>query len=265
MSPFQLFMKICHATLIASVIIEHRIITNRLLRFPISDTDADYHEYSERTLAIIKPEAYEDAEAIENTIRHNGFNILARRHVHLTPEQAAELYKGHYGSHHFPHLVAHMSSGPIIALVLTAKNGIQKWKTLMGPAMVLEAQAYWPDSLRACYGRRTKYGDYFNGLHGSENHAEALREIHFFFPSMVVGPLLRHWQVNDYIQRHLTPTLLPALTALAHERPAEPILWLAEHLRRHNPNEPELAPQPPEQREDRRCHTPQESEESLVK
>lgn len=50
---------------------------------------------------------------------------------------------------------------------------------------VLEAQAYWPDSLRACYGRRTKYGDYFNALHGSENHAEALREIHFFFPTSI--------------------------------------------------------------------------------
>ncbi|CAH0702283.1 unnamed protein product [Spodoptera exigua] len=183
-----------------------------------------------------------------------------------------------------------MSSGPIIVLVLSANNCIERWKTLMGPAMlvsksfddihkkglvfytiqqmfnwVLEAQAYWPDSLRACYGRRTKYGDYFNGLHGSENHAESLREIHFFFPNMVVGPILRHWQINDYILRHLTPTLLPALTALAHERPAEPILWLAEHLRRHNPNEPELAPQPSEQREDARCHTPKPSEESLLR
>ncbi|CAH0581514.1 unnamed protein product [Chrysodeixis includens] len=230
-----------------------------------SDSDADYHAFSERTLATIKPEAYEDAEAIENTILDNGFTILAKRTVRLTPEQAAELYKGHYGRHHFPHLVAHMSSGPIIAFVLAAKNCIQKWKVLMGPARVLEAQAYWPDSLRACYGRRTKYGDYFNGLHGSESHAEALREIHFFFPDMIVGPFPRHWQVNDYIQKHLTPTLLPALKALAFERPAEPVLWLAEYLRRRNPNEPELAPQPAELREEQRCHTPKPSEESLIR
>ncbi|XP_028169116.1 nucleoside diphosphate kinase homolog 5-like [Ostrinia furnacalis] len=230
-----------------------------------SDSGAEYHAYSERTLAVIKPEAYEDAEAIENHIRNNGFTILAKRIVRLTPEQAAELYKGHYGRHHFPHLVAHMSNGPIIALVLAAKNCIQKWRTLMGPARVAEAQAYWPDSLRACYGRRTQYGDYFNAVHGSENHSEALREIHFFFPSMIVGPITRHWQVNDYIQKHITPTLLPALTALAHEKPAEPVLWLAEYLRRHNPNEPELAPQPPGQREERRCHTPLPSEESLLK
>ncbi|KAM3963748.1 nucleoside diphosphate kinase homolog 5 [Aphomia sociella] len=230
-----------------------------------SESGAEFYAYSERTLAIIKPEAFEDAEAIENHIRNNGFTILAKRQVRLTPEQTAELYRGHYGQHHFPHLVAHISSGPIIALVLAAKNCIAKWRTLMGPARVIEAQAYWPDSLRACYGRRTKFGDYFNGLHGSENHAEALREIHFFFPTMIVGPVLRHWQVNDYIQKHITVTLLPALTALAHERPAEPILWLADYLRRHNPNEPELAPHPPEQKEDRRCHTPMPSEETLTK
>ncbi|XP_039751494.1 nucleoside diphosphate kinase homolog 5-like [Pararge aegeria] len=230
-----------------------------------SDTDADYHSFSERTLAIIKPEAYEDCEDIENHIRNHGFQILARREVRLSPEQAAELYRGHYGKHHFPHLVAHMSSGPIIALVLATRNCIQKWRTLMGPARVVEAQAYWPDSLRACYGRRTKYGDYFNAVHGSENHAEALREIHFFFPDMVVGPLLRQWQISDYIQKHIEPTLSPALTALAHERPAEPILWLADHLRRHNPNEPELAPQPRDHREEGKCYTPQPSEESLVK
>ncbi|XP_026752266.2 nucleoside diphosphate kinase homolog 5-like [Galleria mellonella] len=229
-----------------------------------SDSEAEYHAYSERTLAVIKPEAFEDADDIENHIRNNGFSILAKRQVQLTPEQAAELYRGHYGRPHFPHLVAHMSSGPIIALVLATKNCIQKWRNLMGPARVIEAQAYWPDSLRACYGRRTKYGDYFNGLHGSENYAEALREIHFFFPTMVVGPILRNWQISDYIQKNLTATLLPALTALAHERPAEPILWLADYLQRHNPNEPELVLKPPEQREDRCCHTPAPSEESAA-
>ncbi|KPJ06951.1 Nucleoside diphosphate kinase-like 5 [Papilio machaon] len=225
-----------------------------------SDSDEEFQSYSERTLAIIKPEAYEDTEAIENQIRNHGFSILARREVHLTPEQAAELYRGHYGRQHFPHLVAQMSNGPIVALVLAARNCIQKWRNLMGPARVAEAQAYWPDSLRACYGRRTKYGDYFNALHGSKEHAEALREIHFFFPNMIVGPLLRHTQINDYIQKHLAPTLGPALAALARERPAEPILWLANYLHRNNPNEPEMGPPSHEIRDDYRCHTPVPSE-----
>lgn len=81
---------------------------------------------------------------------------------------------------------------------------------------------------------------------------------------MIVGPIPRHWQVNDYIQKHIMATLMPALTALANERPDEPILWLAERLRQTNPNEPELAPQVAEEREDGRCHTPLPSEESFV-
>ncbi|XP_013136815.1 PREDICTED: nucleoside diphosphate kinase homolog 5-like [Papilio polytes] len=189
-----------------------------------SDSDEEFQSYSERTLAIIKPEAYEDTEAIENHIKNHGFTILARREVHLTPEQAAELYRGHYGR------------------------------------QVAEAQAYWPDSLRACYGRRTKYGDYFNALHGSKEHAEALREIHFFFPNMIVGPLLRQMQINDYIQKHLAATLGPGLAALTRERPAEPILWLANYLHRNNPNEPEMGPPSHEIRDDYRCHTPVPSE-----
>lgn len=77
-----------------------------------------------------------------------------------------------------------------------------------------------------------------------------------FYFTVIVGPLLRHWQVGDYIQKNITQTLLPGLTALAHERPAEPILWLAEYLRSHNPNEPEVASQTPEALDDPRCHTP---------
>lgn len=42
-----------------------------------SESDAEYHAYSERTLAIIKPEAYDDAEAIMDHIISNGFEILA--------------------------------------------------------------------------------------------------------------------------------------------------------------------------------------------
>lgn len=42
-----------------------------------SDSGAEYHTFSERTLAIIKPEAFDDADAIEDHIVDNGFMILA--------------------------------------------------------------------------------------------------------------------------------------------------------------------------------------------
>lgn len=49
------------------------------MAFSVASTDsqAEVQSYSERTLALIKPEAIEDAEAIEDIIKHNGFTILA--------------------------------------------------------------------------------------------------------------------------------------------------------------------------------------------
>lgn len=47
----------------------------------------------------------------------------------------------------------------------------------------MEAQAYWPNSIRASYGIRASEDDeYNNAVHGSDSHAAALREIHYFFP-----------------------------------------------------------------------------------
>lgn len=35
---------------------------------------------------------------------------------------------------------------------------------------------------------------------------------------------------NDYVTRELMPTLMPALVALARERPADPVTWLAQRM-----------------------------------
>lgn len=48
-----------------------------------SDSQAPSHAYSERTLALIKPEAFQDSEAIQDHIRNNGFTILAVSEIQL--------------------------------------------------------------------------------------------------------------------------------------------------------------------------------------
>ena len=57
--------------------------------------------FVERTLAIVKPDAIEKAEEIEDIILRTGFTILQRRRVHLTPEQASDFYAEHYGMRFF--------------------------------------------------------------------------------------------------------------------------------------------------------------------
>lgn len=90
----------------------------------------------ECTLAIIKPEAVQYRKEIEYRIYTEGFEICQTRWLQLTPEQASEFYSDHYGELSFPHLVAYMSSRPIIVLVLAKKNAVKEWKIIMGPCTV---------------------------------------------------------------------------------------------------------------------------------
>lgn len=91
----------------------------------------------ECTLAIIKPEAVVYRTEIEHRIYTEGFEICQTRWLQLTPEQVSEFYNDHFGELSFPHLVAYMSSGPIVVFVLAKQNAVEEWKKIMGPATVL--------------------------------------------------------------------------------------------------------------------------------
>lgn len=91
----------------------------------------------ECTLAIIKPEAIVYRTEIERRIYTEGFEICQTRWLQLTPEQVSQFYNDHFGELSFPHLVAYMSSGPIIVFVLAKQNAVEEWKRIMGPATVL--------------------------------------------------------------------------------------------------------------------------------
>ena len=101
--------------------------------------------FVERTLAIVKPDAIEKAEEIEDIILRTGFTILQRRRVHLTPEQASDFYAEHYGKLFFPALVAFMSSAPVIVMVLSKEKAISFWRDLIGPTNSIKAKATHPD------------------------------------------------------------------------------------------------------------------------
>jgi nucleoside-diphosphate kinase len=73
------------------------------------------------------------------------FRSLQKRRVHLTPEQASEFYAEHFGKLFFPSLVAYMSSGPVVAMVLAREKCISSWRDLIGPTNALKARATQPD------------------------------------------------------------------------------------------------------------------------
>ena len=53
----------------------------------------------------------------------------------------------------FTNLVAFMSAGAVVALVLAKNNAIEEWRRLMGPTNPAEAKETFPDSIRALFGK----------------------------------------------------------------------------------------------------------------
>ncbi|CAH8494329.1 unnamed protein product [Dicrocoelium dendriticum] len=202
-----------------------------------SADDAYPHITVERTLAIIKPDAVNFAEEIEEKILQNGFFIIQKRRVRLSPEQASEFYSEHYGKMFFSSLVSYISSGPIVVLVLAKENAITAWRDLMGPANSTKAKSLAPLSLRAVYGT----DDQQNAVHGSVSSTTAEKEIRFFFPDTVTEPIPSKTAVRDYLARHVNPTLLRGLTEVCKQKPKDPVLWLADWLLENNPNKPRLS------------------------
>ncbi|XP_071957936.1 nucleoside diphosphate kinase homolog 5-like [Antedon mediterranea] len=189
--------------------------------------------YVERTLAIIKPDAIESLTDIEEIIKRSGFTIVQKRRAHLTPEQTSDFYAEHYGKMFFPSLVAYMSSGPIVAMVLARENAVEYWRELIGPPNCFRARETHPDSIRALYGT----DDQRNAVHGSD-HDGAEREIRFMFPESIVEPIPTGQAAKDYLAKLVNPTLLKGLTSLCKQKPEEPITWLADWLIANNPNKP---------------------------
>lgn len=188
----------------------------------------------EQTLAIIKPDAVDNSTEIEERILREGFTILQSRRVHLTPEQTSEFYVEHYGKMFFPSLVAFMSSGDILVMILARKNAIKHWRSVIGPTQTSKARDEVPDSIRALYGTDNQR----NAVHGSDSIESALREIHFFFPDAIIEPILSDGDAKNYMTCNVNPTLLKGLTALCKRKPADPLIWLSDWLAENNPNKP---------------------------
>jgi nucleoside-diphosphate kinase len=131
---------------------------------------------TERTLAIIKPDAVERrvAGTIMKRIEAEGFQIRAMRRIHLSKHQAEGFYAVHRARPFFKSLTEFMSSGPSIVMVLEAPDAILKWRTLMGATDPAKADA---GTLRKEFAQSIER----NATHGSDAPETAAYEIGYFF------------------------------------------------------------------------------------
>jgi len=136
---------------------------------------------TERTLAIIKPDAVERrlAGKIIQRIEAEGFQIRAIKRVSLSKAQAEGFYAVHRARPFFGSLTAFMSSVPAIVLVLEAAGAIAKWRTLMGATDPAKADA---GTLRKEFAQSIER----NATHGSDAPETAAYEIGYFFAGVDV-------------------------------------------------------------------------------
>jgi nucleoside-diphosphate kinase len=131
---------------------------------------------TERTLAIIKPDAVERrlAGKIIQRIESEGFQIRAMRRLHLSRREAEGFYAVHRERAFFGSLTAFMSSGPAIVMVLEVPDAIRKWRTLMGATDPAKADA---GTIRKEFAESIER----NATHGSDAADTAAYEIGYFF------------------------------------------------------------------------------------
>jgi nucleoside-diphosphate kinase len=134
---------------------------------------------SERTLAIIKPDAVKK-NVVGDIIRRYeqaGLKPVAIKMIHMSQSVAEGFYAVHRARPFFGSLCAFMSSGPAVVLVLQGDNAIKKNRELMGATDPAKADA---GTIRKAHGTNIE----FNAVHGSDSPETAQFEVGYFFPGM---------------------------------------------------------------------------------
>lgn len=131
---------------------------------------------SERTLAIIKPDAVGKNHIgdIISLYEKSGLKIVAAKMEHLTKQVVEGFYAVHKGRPFFNDLTSFMVTGPVMLLVLEGENAIAKNREIMGAT----------DPKKAAPGTiRNKFASSIdeNAVHGSDAIETAKIEINFFF------------------------------------------------------------------------------------
>ncbi|KAI8925457.1 nucleoside diphosphate kinase [Entophlyctis helioformis] len=163
----------------------------------------------QKTLALIKPDAVAKTEEIIERILCRGFAIVKREEVTLTTEMVGELHTAAAREDAgFNDVVAHLTSAPVVALVLKGDSVVSGWLEMCGPSDPAVAKETLPMSLRALYGTDAVK----NGVHGSPTSDDAVANIHMIFPHVLTRSM------SNISARPSTSAPLPQTQSEIHSR-----------------------------------------------
>jgi nucleoside-diphosphate kinase len=137
----------------------------------------------ERTFCMIKPGAVGRnlTGEILSRIEKAGFKIVAMKKMRLSHKLAEKNYLIHKGKSFYDELIAHVTSGPVVAMVLESDGAILKLRELIGATDPSKAK---PGTIRADFAESVTK----NVIHASDSAETAQREISLFFsPEEIVG------------------------------------------------------------------------------
>ena len=132
---------------------------------------------TERTLAIIKPDAVEKS-LVGKIVAHleaAGFTVVDLQMTRLSEAEARRFYEVHAERPFYDSLVAFMTSGRCVPMVLERKSAVSALRETIGatdPARAAEG------TVRRLYAESVER----NAIHASDSPENAEREIAFFFP-----------------------------------------------------------------------------------
>ncbi len=132
-----------------------------------------------RTLLMIKPDATDRnlIGHVINRLEKARFKLVALRMLRLTEADARRFYAVHEGKPFLNDLVAFMTSGLVVPMVLEKENAVDDTRALIGATNPEKA---------ACGTLRWEIGLNIekNSVHASDSDDNAKIEIAFFFPEL---------------------------------------------------------------------------------
>jgi nucleoside-diphosphate kinase len=128
------------------------------------------------TLTIIKPDAFGSGKAgkIISHLEQQGFRVRAARVVRLSDAEAKQFYAVHRERPFYAPLVAFMTSGPSMPMVLEKSDAVAALRAAIGATDPKEAGA---GTVRKLYAESKER----NAIHASDSDENAAREARFFF------------------------------------------------------------------------------------
>jgi nucleoside-diphosphate kinase len=132
-----------------------------------------------RTLILVKPDAFQRGLTGEVIARFEckGLTISALKHMTVERDLAERHYDEHREKPFFGALVAFITGGPLVAMVLEGHEAVTAARQVIGATNPLEAA---PGSIRGDHGLEVQT----NLVHGSDSAESAEREVGLFFPEL---------------------------------------------------------------------------------